>query len=174
VVIFRIDSIAFGFLLYLLVSSKRVPGPPRWTLPVALVFLGALAFWLSFEAGEGEILARHLFPFAASLFGAACIVCATGLEHRLSGKVAAIGMTLGMMSYSIYLFHTIFLSIIAAACGDLFVPLQFVVYVGLVGAFTLTFYHSIEKPILARRPSYRAKSITVVASAVETGKVGAV
>lgn len=162
VVCFRINSIAFGFLLYAALQDKPALPARLSGLRIGaagLTFFGIAAFWLALGASQGSVMAKHLFPFGAGLFGACTILIALKLEPKLAlaPAAAAVGVALGSFSYSIYLFHTIFLTLIGSAFGNQWLSLQFIIFALLMAAFSASFYHSFEKPILMLRPGYRRR-----------------
>lgn len=179
VVLFRIDSIAFGFLLHALLRNGHSFVAHKFCRPVVtalFVVFGGLSFWLMLRAMVGSDFAKQLFPFAATLFGASAIVIALTFEQRLSlaPRLSAIGVASGKVSYSIYLFHTIILSLMGAALASEWLPLQLALYVVLVTALAGAFYQSFERPILAMRPSYRQVGLQFSAAAavnIDPGKV---
>jgi peptidoglycan/LPS O-acetylase OafA/YrhL len=161
VVVFRLDSIAFGFLLYVVLQDGRWPllrALRLRTLAVALAVLAAATFCLVLAASADVALAKHLFSFAASLFGGCCILIAIRFENVLAAapRAAAVGIACGTLSYSIYLFHSIILIVLGSAVGSEWLPAQFLGYAIIVTTFAAVFYHTFEKPILALRPSYRS------------------
>jgi peptidoglycan/LPS O-acetylase OafA/YrhL len=115
VVAFRIDSIAYGVLLFLMLGSLA----RQSTRPVLIVigfvlFVGiaAFAFQLTLEiALKEEVSAEHIFPFAAALFGSSIIILFWLLDSivRRSRRLKETALCLGRISYSVYLIHLIFL-----------------------------------------------------------------
>jgi peptidoglycan/LPS O-acetylase OafA/YrhL len=161
VVAFRIDSIAYGFLLYLLLRHVRFEGVRRkWKLGGAALLLVATAL-LAFAtvlaiAADGGNVAKHLFPFCAAGFGMSAIYlfCRLNplLETRLLTKFA---VYMGRISYSVYLFHLMIGMAVHTALGGVAILAQLLAYLVCVIAFTTVFFRYFEKPILAARPHYR-------------------
>jgi peptidoglycan/LPS O-acetylase OafA/YrhL len=170
VVIFRIDSIGYGVLLFLAVNRwSRMPN--IFVSSAVALFAGAAAF-LTLLAVEqvGSMPAKQLFPFAAALFGASAILLFLSLgamiERAPSSRATAI--FLGRISYSIYLFHLVALMIIASFVDRDRVLLSWIVYItGLVG-FCSLFYEFFEKPILAARPPFRFAAPPLAAARVSS------
>jgi peptidoglycan/LPS O-acetylase OafA/YrhL len=165
VVAFRIDSIAYGFLLYMFVVS-RAPSASDWRAAVfnpgaaAFLFIAAASFagvlmW-RIEAAKSHI-AETLFPFAAAGFGIAAILLAYSARHvfQHSSWLTECSTFLGRVSYSLYLFHLSVAMTIAPRLAGLAVALQVAVYLGICIAFSAVFYRIFERPILAMRPGYR-------------------
>jgi peptidoglycan/LPS O-acetylase OafA/YrhL/lysophospholipase L1-like esterase len=170
VVIFRLDSIAYGFLVYLLVhrfapdcaSSAR----PR-SIGIAIVFLGATAvagFHITHGAAiDAEKLSQHLFPFGAAAFGASAIVAFLSLERFIVRvwSLARFCLFMGRVSYSIYLFHITLILLLRPKIETLPIAIQIGIYICAFVAFSWVFYLYFEKPILAARPRFIREQKTV-------------
>jgi peptidoglycan/LPS O-acetylase OafA/YrhL len=155
VVIFRIDSIAYGFLAYMFLPQLR-------KVPAVLLAAGAVGFFVLSLHIAGRIAAadpdvwQDGFLYAAAGFG----ICAVVFFYRCDelftvGKLyARICAVLGGASYSVYLFHSIILLLMPVKAGSgFFVVLG--VYVAVVIGFAYMFYRVFERPILARRPKFQ-------------------
>jgi peptidoglycan/LPS O-acetylase OafA/YrhL/lysophospholipase L1-like esterase len=163
VVIFRLDSIAYGFLLCLLVD-RFAPGLASMaslrTVGIAAVILGAAAvngFLITRGASiDTENIAKQLFPFAAAAFGASAIVAVLTLERFLtqSRYLARICLFMGRVSYSVYLFHIIVVLLLRPKIETLPIAVQIGIYIGVLVAFSSVFYVYFERPILAARPGF--------------------
>ena len=160
VVVFRVDSIGYGFLLYLGVEGfKRhwLGNIPIWSLAFAAAAMTALsAVLLDHIAATGDPIAEQIFPFAAALFGSALILFALRCETLLwrHSIVAQFGFWLGRISYSTYLFHIILIELIAAAFPRMGTVMEGLLFLVVLCTFTSAFYVSFERPILALRPRY--------------------
>jgi peptidoglycan/LPS O-acetylase OafA/YrhL/lysophospholipase L1-like esterase len=161
VTIFRIDSIAWGFLLY--IATKRVASfdmniSKGWTLLAAATglflacgFLGiATAYHTSTSA-----FSRQAFPFVAAAFGISAVFLFRQSEFLFVRNVPrTIGFFLGHISYSVYLFHLLLAMVIKPKLAGLDTTLQLAIFVGLLVCLTSIIWFYIEKPILAARPKY--------------------
>jgi peptidoglycan/LPS O-acetylase OafA/YrhL len=167
VVIFRLDSIGYGFLLYIAADHfggrlRRLPG---WASGVALVLTTACAFALL--TGIVQTASRFdefLFPFAAALFGSAAILCALCAEAAIQ-RVPALGWLgryLGRVSYSTYLFHVILIELIGAALPMIGAIAQLALFLTTLFGLTTLFYLYFERPILATRPRYEVRPPAVI------------
>jgi len=162
VVVFRVDSIGYGFLLYLGVEGfKRhwLSTIPIWSLALAAVAMTVLSgTMLEHIAATGDHVAEQLFPFAAALFGSALILLALRCETLLWRRpvVAQLGFWLGRISYSTYLFHIILIELIVAAFPRMRTVTEGLLFLAVLFTFTTAFYAAFERPILARRPRYTA------------------
>jgi len=162
VVAFRLDSIGYGFLLYITVNrvGSRLHRLPAWAIVSAMVLVTASAFILLTRIVEtGDRLGEFLFPFAAAVFGGAAILCALRAEAAIQNfpTLALLGRFLGRVSYSTYLFHVILIELIGAALQSAGLVAQLPLFLAALFGFTTAFYAYIERPILAARPHYRAR-----------------
>ena len=160
VVIFRLDSIGYGFLLYLVVSRvgpARLSFVPLWAIILALsVSVIATAALLVRIAEASAPVAEQLFPFAAAVFGGAAVVLAVRGEHAIQvyPGLAWCSAWLGRISYSTYLFHIILIELVGTLLASFGVATQAVLFIVALFAVTSVFYVWFERPILARRPRY--------------------
>ncbi|MDF2116530.1 acyltransferase family protein [Roseiarcaceae bacterium H3SJ34-1] len=169
VTIFRLDAIAFGFLLYVALQRleqdyRRFAGPLfTWLLTcLALAAVSALAFATGWAASvSGSTFAQHAYPFTSGLFGVVLIFALT--FHRDAFQqprgFAAICYFLGKVSYTIYLFHLIVILLLRPRLGDLGLVLQLAIYVAALIGFCTAFFYGFESPILAARPRYRGEAV---------------
>jgi peptidoglycan/LPS O-acetylase OafA/YrhL len=167
VVIFRLDSIGYGFLLYVVLDrlGDRLRRLPSWAAGLALALTTACAFaLLTRVVATGDGLEELLFPFAASAFGGAAILCAVRAETSIQSLPAMVwlGRYLGRVSYSTYLFHVILIEVIGALLPRLGGPTQFALFLAVLFAFTTLFYIYFERPILAARPRYQSRRPTAL------------
>ena len=167
VVIFRLDSIGYGFLLDLVVDRtgiSRLDRVPGWLAAVALALttVGAYAV-LDRITASGNRAMEHLFPFAAALFGSAAILCALHAEASIQRipALAWLGRYLGRVSYSTYLFHVILIELIGAALPAIGAIAQLALFLTALFGVTTLFYIYFERPILAARPRYEVRTPTV-------------
>jgi peptidoglycan/LPS O-acetylase OafA/YrhL len=165
VTFFRIDSIAFGFCLFLLTDHCKIRTGAKDAIKifvfVSLFVISALiAFWVTQAAVIGkQPIAQMLFPFAMAVFGTMSITTFLQLRPMTEGheKVRSLCVYLGRISYSIYLFHLILIMLLQASLQDFGLPLQLVLFSGCMLLFSSIFYAYFERPILAGRPSFRDK-----------------
>jgi len=170
VVLFRLDSIGYGFLLCVAMRHGGVEWLHRarpWIPVAAFVVLTAAAYAVLTRIAEtGDLAVAHAFPFLAALFGAAAILVAERADALVRGRplVARLATFLGRVSYSAYLFHIIIIEVMAALFrawpGAVQLPLFLVVLFG----FTAAFYRYVESPILAARPRYRGQQPSLAAA----------
>jgi peptidoglycan/LPS O-acetylase OafA/YrhL len=156
VVIFRVDSIAYGFLLYIALGRRSV-------VTGRSVAGWALAFGLCATLAYYVVLAipRHLaygqvFPFCAAACGISGIALFRVLDPILRKRqwTVALCYFAGRISYSVYLFHLVIAVGLASVFGGLPVLLQLPIYAACCIAASAMFYRYFERPILAVRPRY--------------------
>src|SRR5690606_7910156 len=87
VVVFRVDSIAFGFLLYL--GLERLPQLTVRNAPAGLAaaVVSGVFLYAILQAVDASILAQTAFPFVAAIFGASCIATFLALEPAFKGPL---------------------------------------------------------------------------------------
>lgn len=162
VTLFRLDAIAFGFLLYCAIDAieaalRRFGGVLSIVIALAAA---ALAGGLGWQATvDGSRVAQQLYPFAAALLGASVITALyvyRAAFNRLAG-IAEPCFFLGKVSYTIYLFHTLAILLLRPAIAHLPITMQLVLYVAALVAFCAVFFFAFEAPILAARPHYRGR-----------------
>ena len=162
VVVFRVDLIAYGFLLYVLLGRVqflregttlvRIAGAG-----IALLIAAATAYYTAAVIGAGGArLAQHLFSFFAAALGCSSIFFFYTLAPLLarSARLVVASEFLGKISYSAYLFHIILAQALFAHFAHYSVGLQVSVFLALLLPVCAAFYYYFERPILAARPRY--------------------
>lgn len=159
VVAFRVDAIAWGFLL-----AIAMPHLTKIRLLFALFLListTCFAVWLtSLGAQNASIAMETTFPFYAPALGASAILLAVKLETSFSDNPALsrISTFLGRISYSTYLFHLLVLSAIAPLSSRLSMSILLPTYLLVTAGVAGLMYQAVEAPILAARPRFREKN----------------
>jgi peptidoglycan/LPS O-acetylase OafA/YrhL len=178
VVIFRVDSIAYGFLFFMLVRryaarNNSVGLGAIFNVPAAAVLFvtaAALAGALTWAIEESHShLAETLFPVGAAGFGMSAILLSYSAKdavQRSHWLVTEPCFFLGQVSYSLYLFHLSVAMTIAPRIAVLSIASQMAIYLAACLALSATFYRVFERPILAMRPGYRRSSEIVDVVAV--------
>lgn len=158
-VIFRLDAICFGFLLYVFYRwlSQRRPGAVGW---VGVALLGAGSFLLFIVlrliSNSDATSYRLLFMYIAPMFAAGVLFASIALEpvFKRSPVLATIAKRGGAISYDVYLFHTVLLLLWSVVFVDWGFWPRFSIYLVLLVAVSQLCFSYFEKPILAARPSY--------------------
>jgi peptidoglycan/LPS O-acetylase OafA/YrhL len=175
VVVFRIDSIAYGFLLYLVLQRATFEWNARLRLG-ALLLLAATTIALldvnvrMLVSDAGWL--RQINPFVSAAFGMSTLLFFLSINSLLQAPwKRAASAYLGHISYPIYLFHLVILYVLARYLPQHNELWHFVPYVTAVVLFTTLFHYGFERPILAARPRYPQVAATGVVPIHDPGKV---
>ena len=163
VVIYRLDSIAFGFLLYL--NFDRIMSNLNLlSLNKAIILLcfsltasASLSFQILYSIGkEKNIQYEFMFPLIAALLGGVTVVTFSFLNmiYKDNKIICVISLFLGKISYSIYLFHLIVFQIMKPTLANFSIYFQFFLINLILIGFCTAFFYLFEKPILSTRPQY--------------------
>lgn len=159
VVAFRMDAIAWGFLLNLATTrTKLLENISTLNALIAFtaIFVVSVALTLAL-AESSSILIEHAFPFYSAAFGASAIILTlkASTAFQTNRVLSHLGVFLGRISYSMYLFHLLVLSALASVEGLLGWPLSLGVYLTITIVVAALMYTGVEAPILAARPHFR-------------------
>jgi peptidoglycan/LPS O-acetylase OafA/YrhL len=160
VVLYRVDSIAYGFLLYAIIHKIAPKQIAATTTPMALAIVlcaAGLGYWNAIAIASNDAnLAKQVFPFLAALLGSSLILLAVKTETAISRRawLARIGIVGGQISYSVYLFHLMLLLTLTPLIQGMPLAIQLLIYLSAMIVFAWIFYHYFEKPILAARPDF--------------------
>ncbi|HMK13842.1 MAG TPA: acyltransferase, partial [Burkholderiales bacterium] len=157
VVAFRVDSIGYGFLLYLLLQRSKIVWNNLSRL-LSLTFLIAaisVLFCVNIKIfSDGQAWPRALYPFASAAFGIAAVLFFLSL-NSLVGWMSLACDFLGRISYPMYLFHIAILYFLAHFGISSGFPGLLLYSFAVIACATL-FHYGFEQPILAYRPRYKA------------------
>src|SRR5271165_1488429 len=175
VTVFRIDSIVWGYLLYLVLEKRRSPSlktgaGTRRLGALAALFAGAAAaeLWVAGLAVGGGVAAQQAFPYSSALFGMAGVAFFLQADEAFRGRlISAFSFWLGRISYSAYLFHILVVMALKPRIADWPIALQLALYLAIVAAFSTLFWRGFERPVLAARPEYGRGRIPSPAKGVE-------
>jgi peptidoglycan/LPS O-acetylase OafA/YrhL len=156
-VLFRLDAIAFGFLLYFLIT--KVPSfTSRGAVPLHFAFLVmasvAMAVTMAIISSHENTTIRLIFFYLSPLFGGSliAILYATNNAFLKLRIVERLSTFFGSISYDVYLFHLpvmlVLDRILAPSVG------MFVFYISGVLVVSCLMRLMIENRILAARPGY--------------------
>ena len=162
VTMFRINSIVWGFLLYLAIERWSPPAAAwlagrRLVLALAalLAAAAALELRLAVLALDGSAAAREAFPYSSALFGMMLVGAFALADGAFRGRVAReFSFYIGRISYSVYLFHIIVVMALKPRIAPWPLAAQFAVYGLVLCSFSTLFWFGFERPILAARPQY--------------------
>jgi peptidoglycan/LPS O-acetylase OafA/YrhL len=164
VTLFRIDSIVWGFLLYLglervtPLALDNAEGRKRLGALLALLALSIPAeVGVAISAVSGDTSAQQAFPFVSAAFGMVFVGVFRLSEDGFRGRfVRGAGFYLGRISYSVYLFHLMIVMALKPRIASAPLLLQLAIYVALMLTLSTIFFAGFERPILAARPYYTA------------------
>jgi peptidoglycan/LPS O-acetylase OafA/YrhL/lysophospholipase L1-like esterase len=164
VTLFRIDSIVWGFLLYLALERREPIGldasSGRWRLSALLVLLAVaipLELGVAVLAVGGDLSAQRAFPYTSAAVGMIAVGVVWLSEDLFRNRfVRGASFYLGRISYSVYLFHLILIMALKPMMASAPLVLQLAVYVLAILALSTLFFAGFERPILAARPYYGA------------------
>lgn len=178
VTVFRVDSIAWGFLLYM--ATERVARFDTHTPRGQALFDGTIGLFVAccfivattaYHTSD-SVFSRQVFPFAAAAFGISAVFLFRQSEFLFAGDVSRkLGIYLGHISYSVYLFHLPVAMIVKPKLAGLDSSLQLVIFVGLLVCLTSVIWLYIEKPILAARPKYNGRKAKSYQALIDSPRV---
>jgi peptidoglycan/LPS O-acetylase OafA/YrhL/lysophospholipase L1-like esterase len=174
VTLFRIDSIVWGFLLYLALERRQPialkAASGRWRLAALLALLAvaiAAELDVTILAVEGAQPAQLAFPYVSAAFGMIAVGVLWQAEGLFQNRIVrATSFFLGRISYSVYLFHLILIMALKSLLASTPLALQLAVYVLAILLLSTVFFAGFERPILAARPYYggpRSEAAAIIA-----------
>jgi peptidoglycan/LPS O-acetylase OafA/YrhL len=146
-VIFRIDSICYGVLAFL---WKDFIDRKFFIINITLFFV-----FLFFLLQTPHLLAKNqliqliFLPTCSFSFA---VILAFLSKFEINKKLSFFGRFLANISYSMYLFHLIFIALFQKFLPQ--IENGFAIYILTVVVFSTVFYYSFEKPINDARPNY--------------------
>ena len=154
VVLFRIDSIVFGILLYLLRSHiYRIPIPV-----IVLAIAGTVVYLFSgydrIHNGQSNPFEFRFLIFAAiTLFSCAVLSLFLRLEDFFKKRLKKVSLWGGRISYGVYLFHIPVSALVGRFLDMTEIFFLLLSILAICGA-TTAIYHFFERPILNARPDF--------------------
>ena len=156
VVIFRLDSIAFGFILYLFKDIFENIKLSQLKLILLIILTSILTFnVLKTNALNQIFIFQFFFHYVVGIWGSLIVIYCYLIDKNLKKtKLTGINLYLGKISYSIYLFH-LFLIYIIASLFNLNLFFSVIIFVFAQIILSTILYYYFEKPILNKRPNYK-------------------
>jgi peptidoglycan/LPS O-acetylase OafA/YrhL len=158
IVMFRMDAIAWGFLLNLAVTRTGILRQIQiWQALVSLLAALAIAIGLTMLAAEDHNRSiEAAFPFYSAAVAATAIVLSLKLSDifQASETLTTAGEFLGRISYSMYLFHLLVLLTLASIFDRFPLFPQLALYLTVTMAIASLMYMAIEAQVLAARPRF--------------------
>jgi peptidoglycan/LPS O-acetylase OafA/YrhL len=161
VVIYRVDAIAYGALLWIVAQRISLAW---WWVAMMTAVSGCATYLIAAHTGSNH-MAQTAFPFAAALFGSASILLMLSVERLFGARARAAAIFGGQISYSIYLFHIVGIILLTDTPIVIAAPAYALGLVFVCAAF----YRYFERPILAMRPQYSSRAQGQNAAAFEAG-----
>ena len=164
VVVFRIDSILFGILLYVAMSkfdgSRDTKPSIRWAAPIFFVCSAAAAA-VTYLAMTGNLLSQQAFPYVTAAMGVSAVALAHKAEFLFMKRkrLADFCRYLGGISYSVYLFHIILIMLLKPKLQNLDLIWQLLAYLSCLVVLCSIFWIYFEKSVLAARPKYTTNTV---------------
>lgn len=149
----RLDSIAFGFLFFLLIRGRGQFG--RYLIPLCLLSAAALGHSTYVYFLTNSFLSQLYFIYTASIFFSSSVSLLYLAERdrpfTSPALLVHLGLWMGRISYSMYLFHLLIIFVLSRF-GLLD---SMLLYLVLVVGVCVALYYGFESPILRARPGYR-------------------
>jgi peptidoglycan/LPS O-acetylase OafA/YrhL len=155
VVLYRIDSIGFGILLYLLRAMIYKTPISVIVATIAATLIYVFAGYERIHANASHIIeSRIIIFFATAVFSCAMLSLFLRMEDHIAGSVKTFSLWGGRISYGIYLLHIP----VATAVGegtDLSARITVLISIATIIVVTTGVYYYFEKPILDTRPDFK-------------------
>jgi peptidoglycan/LPS O-acetylase OafA/YrhL len=159
VVAFRVDSIGYGFLLYLILQRSNIVwnNLSRSLSLILLIATTTVLILVNINIFENrQVWPRAVYPYASAAFGISAILFFLSI-NSYAGRISAACDFLGRISYPIYLFHLVVLYSLAHIGFTSGVP-ALLLYSFVVIVCAALFNYGFEQPILAQRPRYKEQA----------------
>ena len=155
IVLFRLDSIAFGFLLFFL-KNKIKPALFNELVLLIIFIISSIFLFKILETNVTQhiLFYKIIFHFVVALWGSIMVLMFYLLNNKIKNMLFInINFFLGKMSYSIYLFHLMTIYLISPLNFSL--ELNILIFLILQLTISSILYYYFEKPILNLRPNYK-------------------
>ena len=154
-VAFRLDSIAFGFMLYIYQwQLRRIHISVLATICV-LSLIAALYTTGQFVNGGEQV--GLMFFYVTPLFASSMILIFLKANKKIFERsiLKQFSYFIGSISYPIYLFHMLVISLMVINKVEIHSFSNFIVFLTLTVILSFAFHIYYEKPILKCRPRYK-------------------
>lgn len=154
IVLFRLDSIAFGFILFFFRDKIK---PIASSLIILFIFFILFSISLfkimEINALNNILFFKIIFHFVVAIWGSLMVIIFYVLDKKLrNSNLINLNLFLGKISYSIYLFHL--MTIYAISPLNFSLEIKIVIFLVLQTIISSLLYFYFEKPILKLRPNY--------------------
>jgi len=154
IVLYRLDSIVYGFILFFFKDKFK----PVFLYKIILIILFLIFSLLIFNilymnASKDYNFYKVSFHFIVAIWGSILVIIFYIFDEKyISKNMIRFNMFLGKISYSIYLFHLLIIFIISTISASLLVKI--IIYLILQLAISILLYYYFEEPILKARPHF--------------------
>lgn len=154
VVLYRLDSIVFGFILYFYKDRIKDNLFNIIWLITSIILTSIIVFKiLEINASKNIIFYKMIFHYIVALWGLLVVLFFYIIDKKIEKNyLIKFNLFLGRISYSIYLFHLLIIYIISLLNISLILTIFLFLFAQIFVSSLLYYYF--EKPILELRPSY--------------------
>ena len=155
VVLYRLDSIAYGFILFFFKDKiKKIKFNKIITIIIFSLSSISVFKILELNAMDEHYLYKVLFHFIVAIRGSAVVIIFYIFDNEIKNeKYIKLNLFLGKISYSIYLFHLLIIYMVSSINLSL-IYIIFIFFVIQISISTLLYFY-FEEPILKSRPYYK-------------------
>ncbi len=154
VVIYRLDSIVFGILLFLIKDKINHSFLTKFIVFVLICILSLTVFKiLKINAIENINFYQIIFHYIVAIWGSLLVTLFYLFDKKIENKYYInFNLFLGKISYSIYLFHLLIIYIISPL--NLSNMVSIILFLTVQVIISTLLYYYFEKPIMNNRPKY--------------------
>ena len=154
IVLFRLDSIAFGFILFFFKDKIKPIASSLIILCIFFILFSISLFKImEINALNNILFFKIIFHFVVAIWGSLMVIIFYVLDKKLrNNNLINLNLFLGKISYSIYLFHL--MTIYSISPLNFSLEIKIVIFLVLQTIISSLLYFYFEKPILKLRPNY--------------------
>ena len=155
IVIFRLDAIVFGFILYFYKDKINLNIINFTILIILFLFFSKFLFEImKFNALQKINFYQFIFHYCVAIWGSLMVILFYLIEKLISNiNINKLNIFLGKISYSIYLFHLLTIYLVSSFNFSLMPTM--LIFILLQTTISVMIYYFFEEPILKSRPNYR-------------------
>ena len=155
VVLYRLDSIAFGFILFFFKDKFKPIFFHKVILILSFFLFSYLIFKILYNNASGNFtFYKIIFHFCIAIWGSILVLIFYINDKRhINKSLLKLNLFLGKISYSIYLFHLLIIYILSTISFSL--PIKIIIYLILQLIISTLLYYFFEEPILKSRPDFK-------------------
>ncbi len=152
IVIFRLDSICYGFILFLF--YKKLEQFNSFLMLLFLIIFLYLQYISYFKiVFEFNYLFKIIFSLVTAITSSLIILLFVKFNSLTNHIPNYLSLWMGNISYSMYLFHLPLILLMSKYVTNNY--LLFILYFTIQIFFSILFFNYFEKPILRMRPKYK-------------------